>query len=104
MTLLSTRRMARGKASMTSPDEELSFAGTAEPGSEHDPEAAEVYAESVGVDPSPEEIDAALADNLIRAGLGQCAETSTHVARAAVSYGWRSARQDGQPCCCDWPT
>jgi hypothetical protein len=52
--------MARGKASMTAPDEGLPFAGTAEPGSEHDPEAAEAYAESVGVDPSPEEIDAYL--------------------------------------------
>ena len=42
---------------MTTPDEGLPFAGTAEPGSDHDPEAAEAYAESVGVDPSQEEID-----------------------------------------------
>ncbi|HEU0128738.1 MAG TPA: hypothetical protein VFQ48_09060 [Pseudonocardiaceae bacterium] len=42
---------------MTTPDEGLPFAGTAEPGSEHDPEAAEAYAESVGVDPSPDEIE-----------------------------------------------
>jgi hypothetical protein len=42
---------------MTAPDERLPFSGTAEPGSPHDPEAAEAYAESVGVDPSPQEID-----------------------------------------------
>jgi hypothetical protein len=42
---------------MTSPDEELPRAGTAEPGSEHDPEAAEAYAESVSIDPTPQEID-----------------------------------------------
>jgi hypothetical protein len=42
---------------MTTPDEGLPFAGTAEPGSEHDPEAAEAYAESVGIDPSPDEIE-----------------------------------------------
>ncbi|MGH3914537.1 MAG: hypothetical protein ACRDTC_14200 [Pseudonocardiaceae bacterium] len=42
---------------MTSPDEARPFAGTAEPGSEHDPEAAEAYAESVGVDPLQDEID-----------------------------------------------
>ncbi|WP_219418216.1 hypothetical protein [Pseudonocardia nigra] len=42
---------------MTVPDENLPNAGTAEPGSEHDPEAAEAYAESVSVDPTPEEID-----------------------------------------------
>jgi hypothetical protein len=45
---------------MTSPDEELPRAGTAEPGSEHDPEAAEAYAESVSIDPTPQEIDAYL--------------------------------------------
>lgn len=42
---------------MTTPDERLPVAGTAEPGSEHDPEAAEAYAESVGIDPSPDEIN-----------------------------------------------
>lgn len=42
---------------MTTPDEQLPVAGTAEPGSRHDPEAAEAYAESVGIDPSPDEID-----------------------------------------------
>lgn len=42
---------------MTSPDEGLSFGDTAEPGSERDPEAAEAYAESVGVDPLQDEID-----------------------------------------------
>jgi hypothetical protein len=46
-----------GEASMTTPDEQLPVAGTAEPGSRHDPEAAEAYAESVGIDPSPDEID-----------------------------------------------
>jgi len=42
---------------MTTPDEQLPVAGTAEPGSQHDPEAAEAYAESVGIDPSSEEIN-----------------------------------------------
>lgn len=42
---------------MSEPDERLPDPGTAEPGSEHDPEAAEAYAESVPVDPSPEQID-----------------------------------------------
>jgi hypothetical protein len=42
---------------MTTPDERLPVADTAEPGSEHDPEAAEAYAEAVGIDPSPDEID-----------------------------------------------
>jgi hypothetical protein len=42
---------------MTTPDERLPVAGTAEPSSEHDPEAAEAYAESVGIDPSQDEID-----------------------------------------------
>jgi hypothetical protein len=42
---------------MMAPDERLPRAGTAEPGSEHDPEAAEAYAQSVGIDPSPDEID-----------------------------------------------
>jgi hypothetical protein len=42
---------------MTTPDEQLPQSGTAEPGSEHDPEAAEAYAQSVGIDPSPDEIN-----------------------------------------------
>lgn len=46
-----------GKASMTTPDEQLPVAGTAEPGTRHDPEDAEAYAESVGIDPSPDEIN-----------------------------------------------
>jgi hypothetical protein len=41
---------------MTIPDEPRSAFDTAEPGSEHDPEVAESYAESVGVDPSQDEI------------------------------------------------
>lgn len=48
---------ALGEVSMTTPDEGLPFAGTAKPGNEHDPEAAEAYAESVGIDPSQDEID-----------------------------------------------
>jgi hypothetical protein len=46
---------------MTMPDEELPRAGTAEPGSPHDPEAAEAYAESVPIDPTPEQIEEYLA-------------------------------------------
>ncbi|MBA2473548.1 MAG: hypothetical protein H0V41_15415 [Pseudonocardiales bacterium] len=42
---------------MTTPDERLPVAGTAEPGIRHDPEDAEAYAESVGIDPSPDEIN-----------------------------------------------
>ena len=42
---------------MTAPDEPLPDAGTAEPGFEHDPERAEAFAEAVGTDPSPQEID-----------------------------------------------
>jgi hypothetical protein len=42
---------------MTTRDERLPVAGTAEAGSEHDPEAAEAYAESVGIDPSHDEIN-----------------------------------------------
>jgi hypothetical protein len=42
---------------MTTPDEQLPGAGTAEPGAEHDPERAEAYAEAVGADPSPQEVD-----------------------------------------------
>ena len=41
---------------MTIPDEQQSAFDRAEPGSEHDPEVAESYAESVGVDPSQDEI------------------------------------------------
>jgi hypothetical protein len=42
---------------MTTPDERLPVAGTAEPSNEHDPEAAEAYAESVSIDPSDEEVN-----------------------------------------------
>jgi hypothetical protein len=42
---------------VTTPDERLPDAGTAEPGSEHDPERAEAFAEAVGIDPSPQEVD-----------------------------------------------
>jgi hypothetical protein len=42
---------------MTRPDEQLPVAGMAESGSENDPEAAEAYAESVGIDPSHNEIN-----------------------------------------------
>jgi hypothetical protein len=42
---------------MTTSNEQLPAAGLAEPGSQHDPEAAEAYAESVGIDPSPDEIN-----------------------------------------------
>jgi hypothetical protein len=42
---------------MTMPDESLPYAGSAEPASEHDPEYAEEYAESVSIDPTPEEVD-----------------------------------------------
>ena len=42
---------------MTTPEERLPVAGTAEPGGKHDPEAAEAYAESVGIDPSQDEIN-----------------------------------------------
>lgn len=47
---------------MTVPDSPIpapspAFPGTAAPSSEHDPEAAEAYAESVGVDPSPDQIE-----------------------------------------------
>ena len=41
---------------MTEPDERLPDPGTAEPSSEHDPEAAEEYAESVPIDPAPDEV------------------------------------------------
>ncbi len=46
---------------MSEPDERLPAAGTAEPGSPHDPERAEAYAEEVGTDPTPQQIDAYLA-------------------------------------------
>jgi hypothetical protein len=42
---------------MTPPDDHLPVTDTVEPGSEHDPEAAEAYAESVGVDPSHDQIN-----------------------------------------------
>lgn len=42
---------------MTTPDERLPVAGTAEPANEHDPEAAEAYAESVSIDPSHDEVN-----------------------------------------------
>lgn len=41
---------------MTEPDERLPRAGSAQPASDHDPELAEAYAESVPVDPTPDEI------------------------------------------------
>ena len=41
---------------MTEPDERLPNPGTAEPASEHDPELAEEYAESVPIDPAPDEV------------------------------------------------
>ncbi|MGH3787057.1 MAG: hypothetical protein ACRDRG_11010 [Pseudonocardiaceae bacterium] len=42
---------------MTTPDERLPAAGTAEAAGEHDPEAAEAYAESVSIDPSHDEVN-----------------------------------------------
>jgi hypothetical protein len=42
---------------VTTPDERLPVVDTAESGSEHDPEAAEAYAESVGIDPSHDQIN-----------------------------------------------
>ncbi len=42
---------------MPMPDEQPPASSTAEQGSVHDPEAAEAYAESVSIDPSPDEID-----------------------------------------------
>jgi hypothetical protein len=41
---------------MTIPDEQRPTFDTVESGSRHDPEVAESYAESIGVDPSPDEI------------------------------------------------
>ncbi len=43
---------------MTEPDERLPFAGTAEPSGEHDPERLEEIAEGMGIDPSPQDVDA----------------------------------------------
>ena len=42
---------------MPTPDEQLPATAGADQGSTHDPEAAEAYAESVSIDPSPDEID-----------------------------------------------
>jgi hypothetical protein len=42
---------------MPTPDEQLPATDGADQGSVHDPEAAEAYAESVSIDPSPDEID-----------------------------------------------
>ncbi len=42
--------------SMTTPDEQSPNPDTAETAGKHDPEVAEAYAESVGIDPSPDEI------------------------------------------------
>jgi hypothetical protein len=41
----------------TADDGQLPATGMIEPGSEHDPEAAEAYAESVSIDPSHDEIN-----------------------------------------------
>lgn len=43
---------------MTEPDERLPMAGTAEPSGDHDPEALEELAEGMGIDPSPQDVDA----------------------------------------------
>ncbi len=42
---------------MSEPDERLPHGGTGGPDAVHDPEAAEEYAESVPIDPTPEQID-----------------------------------------------
>jgi hypothetical protein len=42
---------------MTEPDERLPDAGAAEPASDSDLEAAEEYAESVPVDPTPDQVN-----------------------------------------------
>ena len=39
---------------MTAPDPSP---GVAEPGSEHDPERAEAFAEAAGTDPAPQDVD-----------------------------------------------
>ena len=49
--------MSGGEASMTTPEERPPVADMAERGSQHDPEAAEAYAESVSIDPSHDEIN-----------------------------------------------
>ena len=41
---------------MTAPDERLPMAGTAEPSSDRDPEHLEEIAESMGIDPSPQQV------------------------------------------------
>ena len=46
------------KPGMTEPDERLPFAGTAEPTGEHDPERLAQLAEQMGIDPSPQDVDA----------------------------------------------
>ena len=43
---------------MTEPDERLPLAGTAEPAGDHDPERLEELAESMGIDPSPQDVEA----------------------------------------------
>jgi len=42
---------------MSMPDESIPDAGDAEPAVEHDPELAEEYADSVSIDPTPDEVD-----------------------------------------------
>jgi hypothetical protein len=42
---------------MTEPDERLPMAGTAEPSGERDPERLEALAESMGIDPSPQQVE-----------------------------------------------
>jgi hypothetical protein len=42
---------------MTEPDERLPMAGTAEPTGDRDPEALEALAESMGTDPSPQQVE-----------------------------------------------
>ena len=41
---------------MTEPDERLPMAGTAEPSADRDPERLEALAESMGTDPSPQQV------------------------------------------------
>lgn len=42
---------------MTEPDERLPVAGTAEASGERDPEALEALAESMGTDPTPQQVE-----------------------------------------------
>ncbi len=42
---------------MTEPDERLPMAGTGEPSAERDPERLEEIAESMGIDPSPQQVE-----------------------------------------------